>query len=367
MKLEIKFDKSYIIEPKVIEVPSKGKLKITRRKESDGGLTCDYYTIEVYKGKKKLLVFEDVEIGLFESFEQRLVNVFAKQDLVVKCKVVKGAYKVSYDINNPLNGLLKNLKNINTRTKLSFRSVREITKTYIIVDYFGHQVSGSYTYDYEVAPKYVEDIQFTSNRKVEWLGRDTKVPSLGADCYVFKVYHKREHEKNRYEPVGKLLRVENCLSYFAKDRGLEWASIYILHRHLMRNEDSLLKQVGVDIEGHYIVIDGEKAVRVITYEDEYKHYDNEGHSAYKSTRFHATYDNLLGWNGIIEIVKLKLKEYVNFISMQNGGKRKVEKVNYLSTRNMGYVIRFDFDDGYRYRMNSEWYVPSLEKTLQIVT
>ena len=79
--------------------------------------------------------------------------------------------------------LIEKLKDIDTRTDLKFHQIEFCGKKTIKVSYYGHEVGGSYVHDYQVTPKYVEDIQYTVNRQAYWTKRTSG--GFGNDIYHF--------------------------------------------------------------------------------------------------------------------------------------------------------------------------------------
>jgi len=72
------------------------------------------------------------------------------------------------------------------KPKFRFLQFNETTNNYMLVEFMGHEVGGSYVYDYQVAPEYVLALNSATNRIVEWLGR--RGGGFGYDIYKFKIY-----------------------------------------------------------------------------------------------------------------------------------------------------------------------------------
>lgn len=147
------------------------------------------------------------------------------------------------EIKKEVQEIIENLKNLNTITDLTFKEITNIDNNIIKVVYYGHEVGGSYIYDYQVTPKYIEDIEYTTNRKCVW----TERKSGGGDLYLFDIYINNIVNKNKYVPKGTLLRVANSHLAFRNGGGTDWAIISILYDGVLNNKQEL-KNVGVEVK-----------------------------------------------------------------------------------------------------------------------
>ena len=165
---------------------------------------------------------------------------------------------------------------LDTKSDLKFKSFEGYDdRTGVLkVDCYGHHVSGSYIHDWEVAPKYVEDLQYTSNRVVEWFPKRSSSNGFGSDIYHFLVYTHKVFNKGKYKPKGRLLRVENCYIAFDYLMGHEWASLYILYKAIINK--TLPDGIGIELKRErgkdIICIDGNQVAIVVVYEEEKWHH-----------------------------------------------------------------------------------------------
>ncbi len=140
------------------------------------------------------------------------------------------------------------------------------TDSYIEVQFYGHYGGGSYVDDWQVAPGYVNDIEYSTNRKCEWTGRESISCCLGYDAYNFKVYYKQKVHKRPYKPNGKMLRIRSGVP-FLSDCGIEWACLYLITKDLL-SDKSILKEYGFTYKNDFISIDKQKIACVVRYNNE---------------------------------------------------------------------------------------------------
>ena len=163
-----------------------------------------HYNLTIKTDKESYYIGDIGEVpsrlGLGEFFLAQFLdkNIDAK---VVKISHIH--YEIHYKkISKTKDKILTALKELpSTRSGLRFNNFKSISDTKIVVEYNGHEVGGSYTYDYEVAPGYIDKLQVESNRKVEWNGR--RSGGIGSDVYEFTVFLKKIISKKQETEVLK--------------------------------------------------------------------------------------------------------------------------------------------------------------------
>lgn len=254
--------------------------------------------------------------------------------------------------------ILKSLEHPDTLTSLRNVVIEKESSDVLKVRYAGHEVGGSYVYDWEVAPKYVEDLQYTTNRKVVWTKRTSGL--IGYDYYHFDIHLNTIIDPNPYIPKGTIHRVANSYIAFDYEAGEEWALTHILYKALLNN--TIPKSSGVTLRKDKktgkdtIYFDNKKVIVVVEYEKEtYVHI--KGHGTDKNRkRTHAIYDILPK-----EYKKLyfnKYKDIVNSIVNDDRVKCKLPYIQYDDTYGNKLVVVFD--NGYRRIYRSDWRVFTIE-------
>lgn len=149
-------------------------------------------------------------------------------------------------------------------TDLRFIGFNEVLPEFIKVEYYGHEVGGSYVYDYEVVPTYIKTLEYESNRKVEWIGR--RSGGFGSDIYKFKVFPNRIVDQSREDEVipGKRYHIDTTGCYSTRQSpyafrvcpGIEWAMMYSISEKLNKNiiipnvvikKDRIVNIYGIDV------------------------------------------------------------------------------------------------------------------------
>ncbi len=209
--------------------------------------------------------------------------------------------------------IIEKLKHPNTLTRLRFKQIESETDHILTVSYYGHEVGGSYVNDTEVAPKYVEDLEYSTNRRVEWTGRSCG--GFGSDLYFFKVHINDVINPNPYIPTGEILRVANSYFCFESEGGREWGLVYISHKAILKNEVS-----GglMSIRDNTIYFGDIAIARIVEYEPEKRVHYNIHTTSYNRTRFHAIYDLLISKRELDEIFFNTLKQIVNSLLSDKG-------------------------------------------------
>ena len=140
--------------------------------------------------------------------------------------------------------ILDSLEHPDTLTSLRNVVIESESSDVLKVRFAGHEVGGSYVHDWEVAPKYVEDLQYTTNRKVVWTKRTSGL--IGYDYYHFDIHLNTIIDPNPYIPKGKIYRVANSYIAFDYDAGENWALTHILYKALLNKE--IPKSSGVTLK-----------------------------------------------------------------------------------------------------------------------
>lgn len=174
MKLEL--NKMYWNSKFFIEtLENEGSIKISSPEpRSSGG--DSYYNVTIIIDKE---TYNIGDIGAVSWRQEGGVGGFFLSQMIeqnIDCilKEIKYLhYEIKYrKIPSVKSKILKALKELpSTKSGLRFNSFKTISDDKIVVDYYGHEVNGSYVYDYQVTPKYIDYLQVESNRKVTWNGR----------------------------------------------------------------------------------------------------------------------------------------------------------------------------------------------------
>jgi hypothetical protein len=259
--------------------------------------------------------------------------------------------------------LVEKLKKINTLTKLSFKEIGEITPLYAIVKYYGHEVGGSYVHDYEVAPKYVQDIEYTTNRKTEWLSSNSGEGGMGWDVYYFKFYYNTPILDKPYEPKGKILRVANSYVAFEYECGYEWSFLYILHHAFLNND--IPSDVNFEIIDNGIYYNNNNIAYIVEYENETNHHIIGHKTDCNRTKFHATYDLLINTNEWKNLFLVIYKEIVQ--SWFKNDPINCVDINITHSFETGDKICINFDFGYSISIGPNWYVWNRKLYINIIS
>jgi len=260
--------------------------------------------------------------------------------------------------------ILKSLEHPDTLTSLRNVVIEKESPDVLKVRFAGHEVGGSYVYDWEVAPKYVEDLQYTTNRKVVWTKRTSGL--IGYDYYHFDIHLNTIIDPNPYIPKGKLYRVANSYIAFDYDAGENWALTHILYKALLNKE--IPKSSGVTLKTDKktgkdtIYFNNKKVIVVVEYEKEtYVHI--KGHNTDKNRkRTHAIYDVLP--NDYQKLFFKKYTDIVNEIVNDDRVKCKYSTIEYDDTYGNKLVVQFD--NGYRRTIRSDWRVFNLEDKKDLI-
>jgi hypothetical protein len=247
------------------------------------------------------------------------------------------------EIKKEVQEIIENLKKINTLTDLSFKEITNISNDVIKVIFYGHEVDGSYIHDYEVTPKYIEDIEYTTNRKCVWTER--KCGGFGTDLYLFDIHINNIVNKNKYVPKGKLLRVANSHLAFRSSGDTDWAIISILYDGVLNNKQEL-KNVGVEVKRKCLYIDNEKIAHIVEYEKP-KYINNR-------QMFNESYDLLIEHRDLTNNFLKKYEELINNNLRKIGYDEICNYSHFSSTQHCGTVIKSVFNNGYEYSTNSDW-------------
>lgn len=218
-------------------------------------------------------------------------------------------------IDNKTNCRIEKLKNIlekleSSDTELRFKKLFK-SRDSIEVEYYGHQVGGSYVYDYEVVPDYIKTLEYETNRKVKWIGRNTG--GFGSDIYTFKIFinniidNARENEiiiGRRYH-IDSTGRGDRQSPYaFRTCPGIEWAMMYSISEQL--NNNKIIPNIIVK-ENKIINIYGVDVFKIIV--DAWEKSDNRPNSG--RTHFKGTFDLIIPPRKFIELYLKLYGELIN--------------------------------------------------------
>jgi hypothetical protein len=239
--------------------------------------------------------------------------------------------------------ILNQLKDIQTVTDLRFDKFISADNEKLTVSFFGHQVGGSYVYDYEVAPKYVEDIKFCTNRETKWI--DRKISGImGCDIYYFDIYYKKIINNNPYIPTGKLLRVVNSnlvyVPIYDKPIFYTWSLLYTLHKEILADKTTL-DAIDINIKNDIIYIDNIEVCKIVEHENDIF----DGHRQI----IHAIYDLLIDDRHFKELFYDKYKQLINLLLKNNNSKFLCSKI-YVDRfyNNIKNLVVIKFDNGFEY-------------------
>lgn len=242
------------------------------------------------------------------------------------------------------------LKKVNTRADFHFKRFGAVTDSYIEVQFFGHYVGGSYVHGHEVAPGYVSDIEYTTNRKCKWINYescDVLLPWPSHDQYNFKVYYKQKIHDKPYKPKGEMLRIQHGYA-FLSDCGLEWACLFLITKDLLK-KDSRLKGYGFSYKNNIISIDGEKIACVVRYNDE-EHYEsfygNRNCVAHR-TSYDCIFDLFLDKKKFIDLFQKKHEQIIRDI---------FQNLNIPYTCSNQWPFRLSYPNGYYYVLDHDYHL-----------
>lgn len=201
---------------------------------------------------------------------------------------------------------------LSDHTELRNLKIVSITKKKINFSFHGHEVGGSYVYDYEVSPAYIKFIEYHTNHKTEWIG--SKEGSMGYDIYYFSINKEKIVNKSKYKFIGQEFHLDS-LRPSAYSGGITWAYLYTLVTELEKNNKNLQK-VGIELKGSYLYIDNKKIANIVDRSEESHHLFGSENATKHRTHFKATFDLLIGefvfrmmfFNKYREMVNLLLKE-----------------------------------------------------------
>ena len=254
--------------------------------------------------------------------------------------------------------LIELLKKPDTISDLRFQKIVKEEDDVITVNYYGHEEGGSYVYAKSVAPKYVEDLEFTTNRKVEWIGHSCG-HCFGADEYTFKVYTKWVLDSNKYEPKGTLHRVANSYFCFEIQGGREWAFLYVMHRAVVNNEVpnkivTLRKTKKISKDKEVLYFGSTPIAVVVSYEPETWHHFKGHNTSTNRKKFHASYDLLVSASELHDKFYETYRKIVNFLILDSGV--TCESVSFLWDDTCGHKIKIEFSNGIIRKVGPEWTV-----------
>jgi hypothetical protein len=369
-KFEIKIPSEYFGDKhEILEIKKKGKIKIKgySKKPNWSSYHVEKTTIQSSLNEVSFERFPvkpnyEVEYGL-DPLKEIVRHYLNKNGFrITKIKEIEEeenskVYEINYTrCDDDTLEVINNIFNLNTLTRLRYPEIKHIDKKLIKVSYAGHEVGGSYVHDYEVAPKYVEDLTFSTNREVNWNGRSSG--SIGYDVYNFSIALDNIFNKNKYVPEGKLLRVENTYNAFKNCNGFEWAILYHCYESFLEGllpEGSSIK-VDTSKKYHEIFFGDIRIAKVINYEKKTHHYFKGHNTGYNRTRFHCTFDLLIKKNTLPHLFCEHYQSVVNKIFERIGSELRCKDVYFKNVRFQSERPAILLSSGKEIDMDSNWYL-----------
>ena len=272
-----------------------------------------HYDVTIYTDDNKYYLGDIGEIrgGLAEFFVEQLYkqNINAAVIIEKTNNQEEKLYKLILREIDPKIVKIKNKLELleSSKTDLRFNKISSIANNIVTVEYYGHEVGGSYVYDYEVVPSYINTLEYETNCKVEWT-KERRSGGLGSDIYTFKVFINKIINKERENEVilGKRYHIDTTNSggrqspyAFRVSPGIEWAMMYSISENINKNKEMpnvIIKQ------GRIVNIYGIDVFKIII--DAWEKNDLRPNS--RRTHFKGTFDLIISAN---EFKELYLKLY----------------------------------------------------------
>ena len=249
--------------------------------------------------------------------------------------------------------IIKSLKNPFTKSSLRFRKIHHIDNKIIKVSYFGHKVGGSYVSENSVTPIYIRDLQYSTNRVVEFENKNSR--GFYSDVYYFVIYITKVVDKNKYEPTGTLLRIKDCYFAFISECGYSWAFLNLLHTNI----NNIPKNIGIEIKNNNIFIDNKLIAKIVEYEEKTNHHFSGHNTNYNRTRFNATYDLLISDNELQNLFFKKYSEIINFYLKSFNSKLQCIGLDFKYRQHQTKTIQILFNDETKnFDLGSSWFFVS---------
>jgi hypothetical protein len=271
--MEIKLSDVYWTTDYTIETTkNKGELTIEIENNGKGNGFYPKYKVTITTDKD---TYTRDDIGTPDDGPlAHYISLFLKQNIKIKVydkngeEIIEtseflhneGTYTFKY--NKPskkLDKIMEALKELpQTKTDLRFCQFKTITDSYIMVEYYGHEVGGSYVHDWEVAPNYEEKLGVETNRVVTWT-KGRRSGGFGADIYEFKVHLKKIIDKDieNREVTGKMFHIDGKYA-FRSCPGMTWSYMYGIAKKI--NDGDIVRGLTRDTDGNifYEDLDGNK-------------------------------------------------------------------------------------------------------------
>lgn len=244
-------------------------------------------------------------------------------------------------------------------SRLRFIKISHIDSDKIEVSYRGHEVDGSYVPESSVVPEYIMDLQYSTNREVSFERRESG--GFGFDIYHFKIYLKKIVDKDKYKPIGKLLRIKECSYAFIRECGHSWAYLNLLHT------TEVPESVGIKIKDNDIYIDNKPIAKIIEYEKK-SGFMIHGHNTSKyRTKFNATYDLLIPEIELKDIFFIKGKEIINtYLDEFNSKLVCIDfYLSYIGDYGVVLIVCFN-DKSKNFSTGNHWVIPSKDTIKKII-
>jgi len=189
-----------------------------------------HYDVTIITDKETYVIGDIGEVswrtdgGLGGFFLTQMLEMNIKATLV---EISHLHYEITYKkMPKKLDKIMTALKELpSTKSGLRFNQFKSSSDSKLVVEYYGHEVGGSYVYDYEVAPGYETALSVETNREVKWIGR--RSGGMGSDIYEFEVYLNKVIDAKIEKRVvkGKIYHIDGSYA-FRTCPGLTWAMMY---------------------------------------------------------------------------------------------------------------------------------------------
>lgn len=199
----------------------------------------------------------------------------------------EGIYTITFNkLNTKRTKIMEALKTLpSTESDLRFCKFGCVTDSKIVVEYYGHEVAGSYTYDYEVTPAYEAYLSTETNRVTKWT-KNRRSGGFGSDIYEFEVLINKVCSKEQEDQVVKGVKYHIdstvCGSRqspyaFRTCPGIPWAMMYALAEKGAKLPD-------ITQEGSVILHKGDPILNILVEPWEKRdNRPNRGRTHYKGT------------------------------------------------------------------------------------
>ena len=310
-----------------------------------------------------------IDIDDFNS-KRILAGIYIKNealDLYWLKKITNEDYQNELNKDNKLylknDKIINSLKNPLTKSSLRFRKIHHIDNKTIKVSYFGHEIGGSYVSESSVTPTYIRDLEYSTNREVNFENINSGEGGFGSDVYYFTIYIGKVVNKNKYEPIGTLLRIKDCYFAFISECGYSWAFLNLLHTNI----NNIPKNIGIEIKNNNMFIDNKLIAKIVEYEEKTNHHFYGHNTGCSRTRFSATYDLLFSDNELQNLFFKKYLEIINFYLKSFNSKLQCIGLNLKYRQDQTTTIKIYFNDETKnFDLGSSWFVVSEKYIAKLV-